>query len=102
MIRFASILAASAAFGLAAQAGEAVTFETVDADGSGLITESEFVGWKTSGDSETSSAEAIIKFLSIDTDGSGGITPEEFDAAMATSSDMLEEALSETDGLSDS
>lgn len=102
MIRFASILAASAAFGLAAQAGEAVTFETVDADGSGLITESEFVGWKTTGDSETSSAEAIIKFLSVDTDGSGGITPAEFEAAMGTSSDMDDDVLSETDSLPDS
>ncbi|MEM1086560.1 MAG: hypothetical protein AAGH90_02445 [Pseudomonadota bacterium] len=83
MIRFASIVAATAAFGFAAQAGEAVTFETVDADGSGLITESEFVGWKTA-DGETSSAEAIIKFLSVDADGSGGITPAEFDAAMSS------------------
>lgn len=99
MIRFASILAASATFGLAAQAGEAVTFETLDADASGLITESEFVSWKTA-DGETSSAEAIIKFLAADADGSGGITPEEFDAAMGASAPK-DEGMSETESLSE-
>ena len=84
MIRFASIMAATAAFAFTANAGEPVKFETVDADNNGLISESEFVAWKTA-DGETSSAEAIIKFMAIDADASGGITPEEFEVAMKAS-----------------
>jgi len=93
MIRFASIMAATAAFAFTANAGEPVKFETVDADTNGLISESEFVAWKTA-DGKTSSAEAIIKFMSVDSDGSGGITPEEFEAAMKASdkSEMTEES----------
>ncbi|MEM7493853.1 MAG: hypothetical protein AAF296_10750 [Pseudomonadota bacterium] len=98
MIRFASFLAVSVAFGLAAQAGEAVTFETLDTDGSGLITESEFVGWKTA-DGATTSTEAIMEFLTIDADGNGAITPEEFDAAMESKSSKDE--TSGSDGSSD-
>jgi Ca2+-binding EF-hand superfamily protein len=95
MIRFASIMAATAAFAFTATAGEPVKFETVDADTNGLISESEFVAWKTA-DGETSSAEAIIKFMSVDADSSGGITPEEFEAAMNGDSEKTKESESQS------
>lgn len=95
MIRFASFMAATAAFAFTATAGEPVTFETLDADTNGLISESEFVSWKTA-DGQTSSAEAIIKFMSLDADSSGGITPEEFEAAMKGNKEKTEKSNSES------
>ncbi|WOR14659.1 hypothetical protein RYZ27_12835 [Hyphomonas sp. FCG-A18] len=95
MIRFASFMAATAAFAFTATAGEPVKFETIDADTNGLISESEFVAWKTA-DGKTSSAEAIIKFMSVDSDGSGGITPEEFEAAMNGDSEKTKESESQS------
>ena len=77
-----AILGALAFCALGANASENIDFATIDANSDGLISESEFVSWKTSlGDA--SPAEALVKFIEIDADASGMITKAEMDAAMA-------------------
>ena len=80
MTRFYITMIAGAMGALGAFAGEVLTFETVDTNMDGLITESEFVSWNTMG-SETSLDDAIADFALIDVDSSGMLTSEEFDAA---------------------
>jgi len=74
---------------LGAQAGEDVQFSTVDADGDGVISEREFVSWKTSL-GEASPADALVRFIEIDVDSSGGITEAEMEAAKAVSEKKME------------
>lgn len=81
MTRYLLLLGFSA-WALAASAGEDVTFQTVDANGDGFVSESEFVSWKTS-TGEMSPADALIKFIEIDTDASGMISEAEMAAAKA-------------------
>lgn len=68
---------------LGAHAGENIDFSTVDSDGDGVISEREFVTWKTSL-GEMSPADALVEFIAIDVDSSGGITEAELEAAKAT------------------
>ena len=74
---------------LGAQAGEDVQFSTVDSDADGVISEREFVSWKTSL-GEASPADALIRFIEIDVDSSGGITKAELEAAKAISDKKME------------
>ena len=67
---------------LGANAGEDVAFETIDVNGDGFISESEFVTWKTSAD-KAAPAEALVMFIEIDTDASGMISETEMEAAKA-------------------
>ncbi|MEL6861846.1 MAG: hypothetical protein AAGL11_08410 [Pseudomonadota bacterium] len=83
------ILSSLAFCALGANAGEAVTFATVDANADGFVSESEFVGWKTA-DGETSPAEALVKFIEIDADASGMISESEMNAAMAAKPEQTE------------
>lgn len=69
---------------LGAHAGENIDFSTVDSDGDGVISEREFVTWKTSL-GEMSPADALVEFIAIDVDSSGGITEAELEAAKAAS-----------------
>jgi hypothetical protein len=86
MTRFALIAAASAFCLMGAQAGEDVSFEDVDTNADGFVTETEFVTWKTAS-GEVSAADALMKFIAIDADGSGMISPSEMEAAMAAADD---------------
>ena len=82
MTRYIFILALVAA-PLAASAGEEMTFDVLDANSDGFVSESEFVSWKTSlGDA--SPAEALVTFLEIDADANGMISEAELTAAKAT------------------
>lgn len=85
MTRYLLLLGFSAC-AFAASAGEDVTFQTVDANKDGFVSESEFVSWKTS-TGEMSPADALIKFIEIDTDASGMISEAEMDAARAQKSE---------------
>ncbi len=91
MTRFALISAAAAFCALGAAAGEDVTFEAVDTNADGFVSESEFVTWKTA-DSETSPADALVKFIEIDADASGMISEAEMASAMAASEETDMEA----------
>jgi EF hand len=86
MTRYLLLLGISAC-AFAASAGEDVTFQTVDANKDGFVSESEFVSWKTS-TGEMSPADALIKFIEIDTDASGMISGAEMDAAKARKSEQ--------------
>ena len=86
MTRYLLILGFST-WALAASAGEDVTFQTVDSNSDGFVSESEFVSWKTS-TGEMSPADALIKFIEIDTDASGMISEAEMEAATAKMSDQ--------------
>ncbi len=81
MTRYLLILGL-ATFALGANAGENLTFETVDANKDGFVSESEFVSWKTSAGDATP-AEALVKFIEIDADASGMISEAEMQAAKA-------------------
>lgn len=85
MTRYFLLLGFSAC-AFAASAGEDVTFQTVDANKDGFVSESEFVSWKTS-TGEMSPADALIKFIEIDTDASGMISEAEMDAARVQKSE---------------
>ena len=74
---------------LGAHAGEDIQFSTVDSDGDGVISEREFVSWKTSL-GEASPADALVRFIEIDVDYSGGITEAEIEAAKAVSEKKME------------
>lgn len=74
---------------LGAHAGENIDFSTVDSDGDGVISEREFVTWKTSL-GEMSPADALVEFIAIDVDSSGGITEAELEAAKATKNESDE------------
>ena len=81
MTRYLALLGfAALAFG--ASAGEDVTFNTVDANGDGFVSETEFVSWKTSL-SDASAADALVQFIEIDADASGMISEAEMMAAKA-------------------
>ena len=86
MTRFALIAAASAFCLLGAQAGEDVSFEDVDTNADGFVTETEFVSWKTAS-GEVSTSDALTQFIAIDADASGMISPSEMEAAMAAKED---------------
>jgi Ca2+-binding EF-hand superfamily protein len=86
MTRFALIAAASAFCVLGAQAGEDISFEDVDTNGDGFVTETEFVSWKTAS-GEVSTSDALTQFIAIDADASGMISPSEMEAAMAVKDD---------------
>lgn len=77
-----AILGSVAFFALNAAASEPVSFASIDADASGTLSESEFVGWKTVHDN-VSPAEALVRFLEIDADANGTISPAEWKAAQA-------------------
>lgn len=81
MKRFAIISAIAATGALAASAGEMATFTDIDADGDGLVTEAEFVTYKTA-DGNHTEQEASDKFLLIDADADGAVTEAELTAAM--------------------
>jgi len=81
MKRFAIIAAAASAGAFAASAGEMAAFTDIDADGDGVVTESEFVTYKTA-DGEHTEAEATEKFAKIDADASGDVTEAELTTAM--------------------
>lgn len=81
MTRYLALLG-FAAFAFGASAGEDVTFNTVDSNGDGFVSETEYVSWKTSlGD--TSPADALVQFIEIDADASGMISEAEMEAAKA-------------------
>ena len=82
MTRFYIAMIAGAMGALSAYAGEVLTFEAVDTNMDGLITESEFVSWTAMG-GETSLDDAIADFALIEVDSSGMLTVEEFDTAFA-------------------
>lgn len=84
MTRYFFVLAL-AAFPLGAFAGEEVTFEILDANDDGFVSESEFVSWKTSL-GEASPAEALVTFLEIDADANGMLSEAELNAAQAVKS----------------
>ena len=84
-----AILGMFALCALGAHAGEDVQFSTVDSDGDGVISEREFVSWKTSL-GEASPADALVRFIEIDVDSSGGITEAELEAAKAVSEKKME------------
>lgn len=86
MNRFALIAAASIFCVLGAQAGEDVSFEDVDTNADGFVTETEFVSWKTAS-GEVSTTEVLTQFIAIDADASGMISPSEMEAAMAEKDD---------------
>jgi hypothetical protein len=90
MTRYLLLLGFSAC-AFAASAGEDVTFQTVDANKDGFVSESEFVSWKTS-TGEMSPADALIKFIEIDADASGMISEAEMDAAKARKSEENSES----------
>ncbi|MHA7856539.1 MAG: hypothetical protein ACX94D_00525 [Henriciella sp.] len=75
-----AILGLFALCALGAQAGEDVQFSTLDSDADGVISEREYVSWKTSL-GEASPADALIGFIAIDVDSSGDITEAELEAA---------------------
>ena len=81
MTRYLVLLICSA-FAFGASAGEEVTFDMVDANKDGFVSESEFVSWKTSA-GDMSPADALIKFIEIDSDASGMISEAEMDAAQS-------------------
>ncbi|MEM9938121.1 MAG: EF-hand domain-containing protein [Pseudomonadota bacterium] len=81
MTRIALITAASVVCLLGAQAQVEATFETVDTNADGYVSQGEFVSWQTAS-GEVTVAEATVKFVEIDTDGSGTITLAEMSAAM--------------------
>ncbi|MFN3212307.1 MAG: hypothetical protein ACE37M_04320 [Henriciella sp.] len=84
-----AILGISALCALGAHAGENIQFSTVDSDGDGVVSEREFVSWKTSL-GEMSPADALVKFIEIDVDSSGDITEAEMEAAKATTEKKME------------
>ena len=81
MKRIAIIAAAASAGAFAASAGEMVAFTDIDTDADGVVTEAEFVTYKTA-DGEYTEAEATEKFVKIDADASGDITEAELTSAM--------------------
>ncbi len=83
MRRTPFLVAAAFTTALMAHAGEMPDFSTFDTDGDGLISEGEFVSWKTAGDKATE-AEAVAKFAMLDSDGNGTLSEEEFEAATAS------------------
>ena len=86
-----AILGAFAFCALSAAASENIEFSTVDSDGDGLVSEREFVTWKTSL-GNASPAEALVQFIETDTDASGMISKAEMDAAMATADEKSDSA----------
>ena len=84
-----AILGMFALCALGAHAGEDIQFSTVDSDGDGVVSEREFVTWKTSL-GEMSAADALVRFIEIDVDSSGGITEAEMEAAKAASGNTME------------
>ncbi len=81
MKRFAFIAAAAAAGAFTASAGEMVAFTDIDANADGMVTEAEFVTYKTA-DGDVTEAEASEKFAKIDADYDGEVTEAELTAAM--------------------
>lgn len=75
-----AILSAVAFCAFSASAGENVSFSTVDTNADGMISETEFVAWKTA-KGDVSAADALVKFIEIDTDASGMISEAEMQAA---------------------
>lgn len=81
MKRFAFIAAATATAALGATAGEMVAFTDIDADADGMVTEAEFVSYKTA-DGKYTEEEAAEKFAKIDADYDGSVTEAELTTAM--------------------
>ena len=98
MTRLALMAAATAFCAAGAIAGEDVTFKSVDANGDGFVSESEFVAWKTA-NGEVSTEDALVKFAAIDADASGMISETEMDAAMASKDAPEDEASGEADAM---
>ncbi|MDJ0920567.1 MAG: EF-hand domain-containing protein [Henriciella sp.] len=86
MTRIALITAAAIVCLSGAQAQVEATFEIVDTNADGYVSQGEFVSWQTAS-GEVTVTEATIKFVEIDTDGSGSITLAEMSAAMKGKTD---------------
>ncbi|WP_300395243.1 EF-hand domain-containing protein [Henriciella sp.] len=91
MKRIAIIAAAASAGAFAASAGEMVAFTDIDANGDGVVTEAEFVTYKTA-DGEYTEEEASEKFVKIDANADGSVSEAELTSAMAEWKDKDVEA----------
>ena len=80
MFRY-TLFGALAVCALGASAGEQVSFDTVDTNADGFVSEAEFVAWKTA-NGDVSPADALVKFIAIDADASGMISESEMQVAM--------------------
>lgn len=90
MKRFALIATAAAAGAFAASAGEMVAYTDIDTNSDGMITETEFVTYKTA-KGDVSQAEASEKFAMADANDDGVVTKAEFDAAVEAWKDKKDE-----------
>jgi len=73
-----TLIATSAAF--AQQGGGAITFESLDTDGDGIVTKEEFIAnFKPPGRNGNPPPDPEVVFTRIDADGNGEISAEEFE-----------------------
>ena len=86
MTRLGLITAICAVCAFGAAAGEAVSFDSMDTNADGFVSETEYVSWATA-DGKASAADALVKFIEIDADASGMISQAELDAAMLASTE---------------
>ncbi|MEM8615734.1 MAG: hypothetical protein AAGF20_02255 [Pseudomonadota bacterium] len=80
MTRFALLMATSISFGLAillaASADETVSFEAIDINADGLVSEPEYVSWRTA-DGSVTAMDAAVEFAILDVDASGALEEAE-------------------------
>ncbi len=90
MRRYCFLSAAAMATALMAHAGELPDFADFDADADGVVSQAEFVAYKTT-DGQLSEAEAVAKFIRFDLNGDGELTEPELSKAVEAwrSSDQL-------------
>ena len=81
VLRSSFLFTAAMMTALMGHAGEMPDFSLLDLDNDGLISEDEFVSWRT-GTRESSESEAIAKFTKIDLDLNHRVTEEELNTAL--------------------
>lgn len=80
MKRFAIISTLAAAGAFAASAGEMAAFADIDTNEDGVVTEAEFISYKTA-DGSMTDMEAADKFIQVDANADGTVTEDELTAA---------------------
>ncbi len=81
MRRFCFLSAAAMATALMGHAGELPDFSDFDVDADGVISQAEFVAYKTT-EGRLSDADAMAKFIRFDLNGDGELTKPEMSKAV--------------------
>ncbi len=82
MTRLFLTLGATLAVLAGAQAQSETVFGQIDTDADGMVSQSEFVSWRTI-ESNMDPVDAVLEFQKVDADADGSVSPEELEQAMS-------------------